>query len=58
LVSGGNNGTLLVHDVVTGACLYGFGAHRGCVRAAGVSATEDRVVSVGDDGKVAVLLYN
>lgn len=52
--SGGGDGSLLVHELLTGQCLYGLGADaKGAVR--GISlAGPDRLVAAGDDGNVMI----
>lgn len=54
-LTGGGDGSLLVHDVCSGQCLYGLGANRGAVRAAHASA--QRLVCAGDDGGVVVYTF-
>jgi hypothetical protein len=54
ILSGGGNGWVLVHDIISGNCLYGVGAcEKGmcrCVQA----VTPDHFVEAGDDGNVIV----
>eukprot|EP00658_Telonema_sp_P-2_P033631 TRINITY_DN24643_c0_g1_i1.p1 TRINITY_DN24643_c0_g1~~TRINITY_DN24643_c0_g1_i1.p1 ORF type:complete len:305 (+),score=38.84 TRINITY_DN24643_c0_g1_i1:146-1060(+) len=52
ILSGGGNGWLLVHDIVTGKCCYGLGANAAAVR--NIFATNSHLVCAGDDGKATV----
>ena len=52
--SGGADGSLLVHELLTGQCLYGLGADsKGAVRCISL-AGPDRLVVCGDDGNVMI----
>ncbi len=52
--SGGGDGTLLVHELLTGQCLYALGATaNGAVRCISLVGP-DRLVVAGDDGNVMI----
>jgi F-box/WD-40 domain protein 7 len=52
--SGGGDGTLLVHELLTGQCLYGLGATaNGAVRCISLVGP-DHLVVAGDDGNVMI----
>lgn len=52
VLSGDGQGWLLVHDVLSGECLYGLGASKAAVRA--IHASPKMLVCAGDDGKASV----
>ncbi|XP_024536805.1 uncharacterized protein LOC112348467 [Selaginella moellendorffii] len=56
--SGGGDGSLLVHDVERGKCLYGLGAIKnGAVRGISLAGdAQEKLVVTGDDGNV--MLYS
>mmetsp|Transcript_21104 Transcript_21104/g.50074 ORF Transcript_21104/g.50074 Transcript_21104/m.50074 type:complete len:448 (-) Transcript_21104:17-1360(-) len=54
ILSGGGDGSLLVHDLSTGGSLYGLGANQHAVRC--VDATATTLIAAGDDGNC--LLYD
>ncbi|PRP78395.1 hypothetical protein PROFUN_14195 [Planoprotostelium fungivorum] len=53
--SGGGNGWCLVHDLMTGKCLYGLGANAHAVRC--IEMTGNYLVTAGDDGNAVVYDY-
>ncbi|KAJ7541580.1 hypothetical protein O6H91_10G065900 [Diphasiastrum complanatum] len=54
--SGGGDGSLLVHDLITSKCLYGLGAiSNGAVRCINLAGQQkEKLVITGDDGNVMV----
>ncbi len=57
VLSGGGNGWVLVHDFITGKCVYGVSAtEQGCCTCLEVVAPKHFVAS-GDDGKVIIFDY-
>eukprot|EP00736_Rhodelphis_marinus_P000356 Rmarinus@m.6999 len=55
LVSGAGDGSVLLHDVNTGKCLYGLGANKNAVRS--ILATPQDLVVAGDDGEVMLYAF-
>jgi hypothetical protein len=54
--SGGNSGSVLVHDFQEGETLYGLGAiNNGAVRCIGT--TDSKLVCAGDDGTLITYCY-
>eukprot|EP01065_Artemidia_motanka_P007330 TRINITY_DN1362_c3_g1_i1.p1 TRINITY_DN1362_c3_g1~~TRINITY_DN1362_c3_g1_i1.p1 ORF type:complete len:497 (+),score=52.70 TRINITY_DN1362_c3_g1_i1:38-1492(+) len=49
-LSGAGNGWVLVHDVLTGSCLFALGANKAAVRC--MHAQPSRLTAAGDDGSV------
>ncbi|KAJ9453380.1 F-box/WD repeat-containing protein 7 [Diplonema papillatum] len=50
IISGDGRGWLVVHDALTGECLYGLGANKAAVRC--IFAHPTKLVAAGDDGNV------
>lgn len=54
--SGGNNGSVLVHDFQDGGTFYGLGAiNNGAVRC--IETTDSKLVCAGDDGTLITYCY-
>ncbi|KOO31865.1 hypothetical protein Ctob_008001 [Chrysochromulina tobinii] len=49
-ISGAGDGSVLLHDLQQGKCMYGLGANRAAVRA--LHADTNRLVCAGDDGSI------
>lgn len=55
--SGGGNGWVLVHDLITGTCLYGVGTCEQVACKCIDIVAPQYLVAAGDDGKLVLFDY-